>query len=909
MVAIAWRRLFQSLTSGHAQRRVDRRAPGKFYRTRLCLEALEDRLVPSNSIPLSATTWQALGPGPIIGGGAAIGLQPNELDAGRITDIADAGGGNVYVATAGGGVWSGSIGGGHWTPLMDNYTVPSGFPSLNITSIASPPGSPNVIYAGTGTTNGFEKTYGIGLLVSTDSGQTWTLQNNGGAFYRENINKILVDPSDPNHLYVSVSPDTAAASGLTNELTAAAGLYGSIDGGQSWTLINSYVIPGDPPTMGNITDPITDMYQFPLHDGRILVAEAGITGPARIFQTTTTYYFLGSFSGTVTDHEPQPTGDVTATLAGNIHIKVTVDTGSDISDQTAGTIQVTLTDVTQNPSAAANGMDDDYTSGTWDSGVVAETSFDTSKPIQIDVPGGITVPFQLLINSMDTTGGTATMQFPAAFSDGSPEDYTANVSFAPDPGKQPDLGVHDDGTLNLEELTSFTALGINSNNLKIAVGGPVTKPVYYVSADALNGSTQNIWRSDDGGKSWQALNPNPPFNYMGAQGNYDTTLIVDPNDPNTIYAGGSTTFIRGVGVSTDGGMTYHFNFQNITNDPNGGIAPHADHHAIAFVQGYLIDGNDGGLWRLDNASSPMGYTWNDINGDIQDTLFSSIALDPYSDNYAYAGAQDNGASGFADFGLGTSTAVQWNQFLRADGGQVRVDPGNGTTVYAEFQYKGSNRFLQRSDQGGALGTFVPITTGLGLVDSPAGFQVPFVIDPSSPNHLLLGTNILYETLDHGDHWHAITGAIFGGSAINAIAIAPNDPNTVYVTAGGSVWVTRDALSGAGACGPRSIPASRQVTVLTTSRSIPRTAPSPTRSAPTLTAAPTSITYLPPISIPIPISTSGSPSTAIYPICLLGRLPSIRSITSCLSATTMASGPAVTAARTGHLTGPDCPQSR
>jgi hypothetical protein len=66
--------------------------------------------------------------------------------------------------------------------------------------------------------------------------------------------------------------------------------------------------------------------------------------------------------------------------------------------------------------------------------------------------------------------------------------------------------------------------------------------------------------------------------------------------------------------STDGGVTW-----SDLDINTGAVTPHADHHGIAFdVNGKLLDGNDGGLFRLD---SPSPVQWSDLNGNLNTIQF------------------------------------------------------------------------------------------------------------------------------------------------------------------------------------------------------------------------------------------------------------------------------------------------
>ena len=76
-----------------------------------------------------------------------------------------------YLAAADGGVWKTTDGGVTWTPLTDSQIT------LAMGALAVAPGNSDFIYAGTGEANNpIDSLYGMGVLKSTDGGQSWTLE-------------------------------------------------------------------------------------------------------------------------------------------------------------------------------------------------------------------------------------------------------------------------------------------------------------------------------------------------------------------------------------------------------------------------------------------------------------------------------------------------------------------------------------------------------------------------------------------------------------------------------------------------------------------------------------------------------------------------------------------------------------
>ncbi len=330
--------------------------------------------------------------------------------------------------------------------------------------------------------------------------------------------------------------------------------------------------------------------------------------------------------------------------------------------------------------------------------------------------------------------------------------------------------------------------------LAIAPSSPTTLYASIAQPATINNPGSGLLsleKSTDGGTTWNNVTNDAP-NYLGTQGSYDTALVVNNSNPNIVYAGGqaASDSSKAVIESQDGGA----HWSDIT-DPGGATTPHTDHHAFAFdANGKLLDGNDGGIWRLDNnsTSSPQ---WTDLNGNagtgLGITEFTGIALDPSDPDVAYGGSQDNGTEKFTG-------SLEWDQVQGGDGGFVRVNPNNTQTIYHTFGWgtatdsKGAYDEIERSDNGGA--TWTNITAGISSSDQ-SNFYPPYVIDPSNHLRLVLGTNRVYESTNQGNSWTAISTPNTNGwntaAPIDSIAIAPSDSNTIYASAGNQTFVTTD----------------------------------------------------------------------------------------------------------------------
>ena len=144
--------------------------------------------------------------------------------SGRITAI-DAVRSNpitIYVGAASGGVWKSENGGSSWKPIFEEQ------PTQNIGAIAIQQSDPKVIWVGTGEGNPRNSmNLGMGIFKSEDSGHTW---KHMGLTSTKTIHRIIIDPRDPNTVYVGAMGDPFAPD-------SSRGVYKSIDGGKHWKQI------------------------------------------------------------------------------------------------------------------------------------------------------------------------------------------------------------------------------------------------------------------------------------------------------------------------------------------------------------------------------------------------------------------------------------------------------------------------------------------------------------------------------------------------------------------------------------------------------------------------------------------------------------------------------------------------
>ena len=137
---------------------------------------------------------------------------------GRISSVTGVIGqtGVFYVGTPQGGIWKTTSAGVTWFPIFDEVNTVDSVGAIQVA-----PSNPEIVYAGAGDPIG--GSLGNGMWKSIDAGKTWL---HIGLEDTVKIDRILVDPADPNLVIVSGLGDTTHHGG---------GIYRSADGGQTWT--------------------------------------------------------------------------------------------------------------------------------------------------------------------------------------------------------------------------------------------------------------------------------------------------------------------------------------------------------------------------------------------------------------------------------------------------------------------------------------------------------------------------------------------------------------------------------------------------------------------------------------------------------------------------------------------------
>lgn len=316
--------------------------------------------------------------------------------------------------------------------------------------------------------------------------------------------------------------------------------------------------------------------------------------------------------------------------------------------------------------------------------------------------------------------------------------------------------------------------GTGFGRIQLAYAPSDSHIVYASYANDATGGLFGLYKSTNGGATWAPLAGVP--NYLGTQGWYDHTLIVNPINPLIVFAGGVFPYdssTRGLVRTSNGGSSW----TNVMAGANGETL-HPDVHHLAYdAAGRLWCSNDGGVWR----SADNGANWTNLNSNLAITQFYFVGVHPYDPTRLLGGTQDNGTLQY----FGTP---DWPEWVAGDGGVTlyeQSDPAHFYTTYTRLNP--IYRWNYPNYDGDATGPWV------AAADRTSFIFNPIVEIPDVPGGLLCGTYRVWRTIDRGVTWNPISNDLsLGSGVIYALAVAPGDMNTVYAgTSDGFLQVTTD----------------------------------------------------------------------------------------------------------------------
>lgn len=346
-----------------------------------------------------------------------------------------------------------------------------------------------------------------------------------------------------------------------------------------------------------------------------------------------------------------------------------------------------------------------------------------------------------------------------------------------------------DGGKTWKELTAANSKGLPEHpwgRLDVEIAPTDSNVVYTV----IEGVRSALFRSDDGGKTWQERDRSQAMVWRPF---YFSNLIVDPTNADRVYKVNLSLI-----VSEDGGKS----FTNIT----GGT--HGDHHDVWINPKnpkYVVTGDDGGLF----ISQDGGNRWLKTDN-LPVSQFYHVSVDDRDPYQVYGGLQDNSSWIGVSEHPGGITNDQWQAMLFCDGYWVFADPSDPDYIYAECQGGYLYRIDRRTWQSREIQPKAEYKEKLRW-----NWNTPLHVSPNDPKTFYMGAQFLFRTRDSGQNWERISPDLTtndpekqkqeqsGGitvdnseaemhTTINTISESPRDRKVIWVGADdGNLQVTRD----------------------------------------------------------------------------------------------------------------------
>jgi photosystem II stability/assembly factor-like uncharacterized protein len=291
---------------------------------------------------------------------------------------------------------------------------------------------------------------------------------------------------------------------------------------------------------------------------------------------------------------------------------------------------------------------------------------------------------------------------------------------------------------------------------------------------AYAGGQHFFYRSEDGGKKWQVVaGESFPWGPPGVRAGFPIDILVDPNDPNTLFV---NNYLGGNVKSTDGGKTWTLASTGYTGAEMHSVVVHPDQPGNVYgtSRSGIFRSNDGGEDWFGLVYSPMnvfGIFDAVINPDNPRVVIASDELSP--DIYR----SENGGQTWVrvhDMTVGTSSDQHGFKSLV-------MAPSNSQIIYGGICRSSTTLSTTKND---SFGVYKSTDGGKNWVeanDTDTGDKCinALAVHPHKPNTVYAATvsGGLYKTEDSGASWTQLVGLL--PKDIRAIAIKPDNPDVVY----------------------------------------------------------------------------------------------------------------------------------
>lgn len=288
-----------------------------------------------------------------------------------------------------------------------------------------------------------------------------------------------------------------------------------------------------------------------------------------------------------------------------------------------------------------------------------------------------------------------------------------------------------DGGESWERLTTGLPSG-DMGRIGVAAAGNACGVLNAIVETAEDGTT-GVYRSEDGGSTWRRMSG------RNIRPMYYSHIAIDPTDADRVY-----TLATYSARSEDGGATWTDVSGRLIYD----VGVHSDHHAIWInpldPEHYYLAG-DGGLYE----TFDRGETYRKINN-IPVAQAYAIGADMRDPYHLYIGLQDNHSW------LGPSATRHWAGILGddwrqtgfSDGMYQQPDPTDHRILYSNNEFGGYNRVDTETGDRIEISPRAPE----GEPDYRFDWVAPGLLSRHDPRVFYAGGNRLFISRDRGSSW-------------------------------------------------------------------------------------------------------------------------------------------------------------
>lgn len=310
-----------------------------------------------------------------------------------------------------------------------------------------------------------------------------------------------------------------------------------------------------------------------------------------------------------------------------------------------------------------------------------------------------------------------------------------------------------------------------------------------------------LWRSENGGTSWQCIFNNEAVSSVGA-------LALDPSNPDIIWVGtgegnprNSNTGGAGIFRSIDGGKSWRLmglaetrHIHRILIDPQN---PQTIY--VAAIGNPWADSEHRGVYK----SADGGKTWKNILYRNERTGAAEMVMDPNNPKKLLVNMWEHrrepwffksGGSGSGLF-ISYDGGETWKQKTKEHGlpegdlGRMglAIAASQTSRIYAFIEKKGKNA-LYRSDDGGERWRMISQDDNIG---NRPFYYAEIYADPQNENRVYSIWSVISRSEDGGKTWEVIAPYDYIHPDHHAFYIHPQNPNYIINGNDGGLNITKD----------------------------------------------------------------------------------------------------------------------